>query len=231
MNDKKIKIDLHLHSPYSSTNGTKIKWTSEEEAIRILKDNNIALASFTDHNTFNFDFFTRIQNLALEYSPKVVFLPGIEVDLVRKDGKKGQSIFIFNPKQDLIKLQKHIKKIARKWMYTYQEFLDQLKDFDFLAIPHIGKGSTEDFLKQEDIESCQVDALEVTNLNHTNYKKIIKSNPNYSTVAFSDTHAWNKYPQHTKLITMIEGDPSYENLKTKLLERKNFVKQPHKESE
>ncbi|MGL6125211.1 MAG: PHP domain-containing protein [Metamycoplasmataceae bacterium] len=218
-----VRVDLHLHSYASAQNGDSIKWESVYDAVSRLYKSGVRLASFSDHNVFDVDLYLECTKLGK--TGGMVFLPGIEVNIVRKNGMIANLIYIFPENLSMDQLLK-IKQISKLEIprngITISKANKIFSDFDTIKIPHIGKS---DHFKTEDLEGLEYDAFEVTNLKHSNYLKVTKDGLECSVVAFSDTHIWTSYPQQAKLITEMSLDPiGYKSLKERLKENKIFAK-------
>ncbi len=218
-----MKVDLHLHSYASSQNGDAIKWDSLYDAVSRIYKSGVRLASFTDHNVFDVDLY--LESSKLGKTGGLIFLPGIEVNVVRKNGVIANLIYIF--KEDLaidqlLKIKKITESIPKRGI-TIDNANKIFDDFDVLRIPHIGKS---DHFKSEDLKDLKFDAFEVTNLTHPNYLKTLKDGFISSVVSFSDTHIWKSYPQQKTLVTEIILNPiSYNSLEEKFRENKIFSKE------
>lgn len=218
-----MKVDLHLHSYASAQNGDSVKWDSTHDAVSRLYKAGVRLAAFSDHNIFDVDLYLECSQLGK--TGGMIFLPAIEVNVVRMNGVIANLIYVF-PENLSIDELKEIRRISRveipKNGITINKANIIFNKFDVLKIPHIGKS---DHFKTDDLHNLKYDAFEVTNLNHPNYLKTIKDGLNSSVVAFSDTHIWKSYPQQKTLITEMDLNPiGFESLKNKLAENKIFAK-------
>ncbi|EGZ31719.1 PHP domain-containing protein [Malacoplasma iowae] len=218
-----MKIDLHLHTPASISNGDTIKWSSLYDTLKKLKVNNVEIASFTDHNIFDYELYKKAYQLAL--TGKIKLLPGIEVNVVRKNGIIGHMLIIFNDNltdQELLMLQKEANTILKNGV-SLSNINNLFSNFETIRIIHIGKN---DFFSYEDLEGLNYDAFEITNEMHPNYKQVLKKGFISSVVAFSDTHVWDKYPQQGELVTIVDdiGEKSFNALKKALKQNKIYYK-------
>ena len=220
----KVKVDLHLHSFVSRSNGDGIKWTSLFDAISKLVENNVQIAAFSDHNKLDVNFYIEAKNLA--QTANILLLPAIEVNVVRSDGQIANIIYVFD--QDLEKDQLgKISEIANQEIPKRGISLTKcntiFQDFQTIKIPHVGKS---DHFKYEDLLQIEYDAIEISNENDKNYLSVTKKeNINTSIVAFSDTHKWNDYPQLRRLITLIDLENiSFQDLKEALNKNMNYTK-------
>lgn len=221
-----MKIDLHLHSKLSIPNGDSIKWESDYDSLMKLKKHNIKIAAFSDHNIFNKVWYRKMEQFAK--SGNILLLPAIEANVVRTNGKRGNVIFVFNNElsnDELLKIENISKTQLPKVGVSLKNVNLLFKEFDPIIIPHVGKS---DFLSYEDLIKIKCHAFEITNKNHPNFLSINRKNINSSIVAFSDTHIWKEYPQHSKnLITNINNmkEISFNELKNKLKLNKDYTKE------
>ncbi len=219
-----MRIDLHLHSFVSKQNGdVGIKWIDYKQALRKLIDFNIKIASFTDHNTFNANFYIEARDFAK--TGKLLLLPGIELNVIRKNGFIGHMLIIFSNKlsdENLFKIEQKCRSILKSGI-SINNVNNLFSEFKTIRIIHVGK---TDYFELDDIIDLDYDAIEVTNFNHQNYKKFIKANIPTSIVAFSDTHKWQKYPEQNLLYTDISdlAENEFDELKDRLRNNKNYVK-------
>lgn len=207
-----IKIDLHMHSQYSSINGDKILFESPSEAMIKLKENGVGICAFTDHNIFAKTFYESNKVIANKFGIKL--FPGVEVDVVKNNGQIGHILIIADDSIDLQEFETFVKKNFGKRKISTQGFFSAIKDRNFIVIPHVGKGEHFDFL---DLKDFKVDAIETTNLENPKLLKYnAQSNNRDAVVAFSDTHAWNKYPQNDNVFTYVNDVKTFEELKQEL---------------
>lgn len=218
-----MKVDLHLHSYASSQNGDAIKWESLHDTVSRIYKTGVRLAAFSDHNVFDVDLY--LEATKLGKTGNLIFLPAIEVNVVRKNGEIANLIYVFPEylsQDELLSIKLIAQKSIPKAGITISKANNIFKEFDVIRIPHIGKG---DHFKSEDLSDLIFDAFEVTNMAHPNYLKVLKDGYESSTVAFSDTHIWDKYPQQKTLFTEIALNPiGFDSLKVKLKEHKNYTK-------
>ncbi len=220
----KIKVDLHLHSFISRSNGDGIKWTSLFDSISKLVENNVKIASFSDHNKLDVNFYIEAKNLAK--TANILLLPAIEVNVVRSDGQIANIIYVFDSDleiEELIKISKIANQEIPKRGISLAKCNTIFQEFQTIKIPHVGKS---DHFKYDDLLQVEYDAIEISNENDKNYLSVMKKeNINTSIVAFSDTHKWNDYPQLRRLITLIELENiNFYELKKSLNKNKNYTK-------
>lgn len=220
-----IKIDLHLHSPFSRQNGDGIKWESMYDSISELIKNDIKIAAFSDHNILDVDFYFEAYELAK--TANILILPAIEANVVRSDGKIANIIFVFDnlEKNQLKKISDIARKSLPKRGISLKKCNSIFKDFETIKIPHVGKS---DHFKFDDLIQIEYDAIEITNRNHPNYLNVLKKGIiNTSVVAFSDTHKWDLYPENENLITIIDKikEISFKGLKEVFENKKDYTKE------
>ncbi|MBD5423065.1 MAG: hypothetical protein HDR43_01040 [Mycoplasma sp.] len=220
-----IKVDLHLHSFVSRSNGDGIKWTSLYDAIFKLVENKVQIASFSDHNKLDVDFYLEAKQLAK--TANILLLPAIEVNVVRLDGQIANIIYVFDQdltKEELITISNIANKDIPKRGISLNKCNVIFNDFKTIKIPHVGKS---DHFKYNDLLQIEYDAIEISNENDKNYLSVKKQEGFQSSiVAFSDTHKWNEYPQLKKLITIIPNmkEISFIELKKALSLNKDYTK-------
>lgn len=221
-------IDLHLHSKQSIPNGDSIKWLGYKEVLKLLVSNKYEAISFTDHSIFNYKQYKDMRDYV---DNSIAIFPGIEINVRTQRGAIGNILYIF--REDLNNEElKNLESITKKYLRkegTSSENLDiAFKSFDILKIPHVGKS---DYLDYEDLQKFGYDAFEATNLNHPNYKKVMKRMKKpVSTVAFSDTHIWTNFPQQDTLVTSIDIKDellTFDTLKKVLKQNKNYTKEKY----
>ncbi|MEG2198502.1 MAG: hypothetical protein RRZ34_01445 [Malacoplasma sp.] len=218
-----MRIDLHLHSPSSRDNGDSITWESTIESIKKLYNDKVKMASFTDHNTFNINLYKESREIGK--TGGIVFFPGLEINVVKNNGKIAHMLIIFPETLndgELEKIADISKKILKNGI-SINNINDWYSDFKTIRIIHIGK---DDHFTHNDLAQLNYDAFEITNENHPNYLSVSKKGYISSIVSFSDTHHWNKYPQCKELITIIDdiNEPTFENLKKCLSQNKRYYK-------
>ncbi len=220
-----IKFDLHVYSQDSSYTGSNISDENDLTKLLILQKNKIKVACFSDHDNFYIQNYIERLEIIKKNNINIMLLPGLEVNLRKHNNQIGQAIFVFNPDSNLEELSKlttkEFKFNSNKYSYKNAVELFRNNNFDFMVFPHAGKG--KDNMEWEDIQDSQVDALDVTDFNSSNKKKILK-NKNIPIVYFSDTHTWRKYPQYGKYCSYVDVDDknnfSYEEIKRKINENK-----------
>lgn len=219
-----VKVDLHLHSPFSRQNGDGIKWESLYDSISKLLNNNIKIASFSDHNILDVDFYLEAHKLAK--TANILILPAIEVNVVRGDGKIANIIFVFDnlEKDELKKISTIAKTEIPKRGISLERCKEIFKEFKNIKIPHVGKS---DYFEFCDLEKINYDAIEISNNKNRNYLSVLNKGIKTSIVAFSDTHKWNTYPEQGKLITIIDEleEISFMGLKKALEKNKDYTKE------
>lgn len=219
-----MKIDLHLHSFVSRSNGDAIKWDSLYHSILKLINNNIKIAAFSDHNKLDLNFYYEAEQLSK--TANILLLPAIEVNVVRSDGKIANIIYVFDnqlSKNELEEISLIAKKEIPKRGISLIKCNYIFEKFNPIIIPHIGKS---DHFKYDDLLKIKYDAIEISNAQDTNYLSVIKKGISSSVVAFSDTHKWNDYPQLKKLFTEIKmNEASFKELKKHLEKKQNYTKE------
>ena len=190
-------VDLHLHTDKSRSIGDSIEWSSINDAVLKLKNNDIKIASFTDHDCFSFEYYKKACNFIETNDINLILYPGFELTIRRKNGMKGHILFVFDKDQSNsdIKIENLSLLIAKhknaKGTNLYS-FIEQIKNMNFIMIPHISKSEN---VLYEDLIGLEKYIYHVeANENSVLYKKFCKdSNLKLNPIMFSDTHFWNKY--------------------------------------
>lgn len=155
--DQALKIDLHIHSEYSSNkDGDKVKNNTESNLdilVRKLTTCGIGMCAITDHDTFSYRMYKALKNYEDEDGIIKKVLPGVEFS-VKFDGNKVIHIVtIFNDMNDekIKKLEEILvngngKKMFDKKSQSFsrENYFALLKeiDTDFIMIAHQKKTPT-----------------------------------------------------------------------------------------
>lgn len=153
---KPIKIDLHIHSKYSSIkDGNLVKDNTEENILVLvdgLKKNNIDMCSITDHDSFSYSMYSALKQY--EYSGDIKkVLPGVEFSVLFNDSKVIHIVTIFND-SDIESLKKMDEIIngeigaslydKKKQAFEKDNYFELLRKIgiDFIMIAHQKKTPT-----------------------------------------------------------------------------------------
>lgn len=219
-----MRIDLHMHSPASISNGDSIIWESSTNTATQLYQAQVKMAAITDHNVFDKQLYVDIKEKT--QGTGLIFLPGVEVNVARLNGLIGHLLVIFEPNlsdKQLSDIERTIKIEIPRYGVSINKINKMFSEFKTIRIAHVGKC---EFFDYNDLQELSYDAIEVTNLNHPNYLSAIRKGLVNSVVAFSDTHMWNKYPQQRSYITDIDLDNNdFDELKLKLTNNKIYLKE------
>mgnify|MGYP003302362471 CR=1 FL=1 len=222
---KGLKVDLHIHSVYSSKkDGSKvINNTIQNLPILIdkLNENGIEMCSITDHDYFNYDLYMTLKKQEGVGTIKKV-LPGVEFS-VKFDGDKVIHIVtIFNDQNDekVRKIQDVFERGKGKELYKnnaftrgdYYKVLEQI-DLDFVMIAHQKKSpSSTQKAQNTDVKSLgeerfnelimleYFDAYEFRDKNNEIYNKLYAQEKKYEDklrfITGTDCHDWLSYPYY-----------------------------------
>ena len=222
-----MRVDLHLHSLLSKSNGDSIKFDSYFECFKILKRVKIEMCAFTDHNVFNAEHFVENKDVASKFG--ISLLPGAELNVVRKNNDIAHVLVLFDDDlslEEYKKIQKIISTEGGKRSIRIENLDKVFAEFETIKIPHVGKG---DYATHNDLQSLEHQAIEVPNENHSNYKAYRKNDEGNKTkksiVAFSDTHHWNHYPEIGKVYTSLPEVKNFKELKEVLLTTQDYRKE------
>lgn len=230
-----IKFDLHIHSidsQYKEDDNIVSKSTPENVDVLLqkLNDHKVSLFSITDHNRFNVELYSKIDEMMssddFRYRNVQGIVAGVEFD-VRLDPnmRKCHIICIFDAKNKIENYNKIKEAIDQNKLTDPTDFYEK-EDFETI-LKNIGLNviliacqrsslanssgkhnsmseSTEDLLKM--ISSGYISALE---FQKPNVEGILKSNLkeadiNSSLVMGSDCHEWSAYPMHDGRLKQID---------------------------
>lgn len=91
-----MKIDLHIHTKDDDKNGKRK--ISDEDLILKLKENDVYLASVTEHCTFDIEQF----NFLKKNNENINFIPGIELDVKLIDSQEYKQIILYCENKDFV---------------------------------------------------------------------------------------------------------------------------------
>ncbi|MCR5610004.1 MAG: hypothetical protein K6G26_13175 [Lachnospiraceae bacterium] len=220
--EKPIKIDLHIHSVFSShKDGKKVEFNTEENIpvlISKLKANGVDMCAITDHDRFNYEMYKSLKAYEGKGLQKV--LPGVEFS-VKFDGKKTihiVTIFDDRDEERLKCLEELFEKGIGKEKYINDAYLREdyfalLKEvgLDFIMIAHqkktptstqkphksdvmtLGREAFNDLLFMEYFDAYEFRQRD----NEIFNKKYSLDNDVKEKLRFvtgSDCHDWNYYP-------------------------------------
>lgn len=189
-------VDFHLHSLKSRAIGDSIGWFSTSNTLMQLNNQKIKAFAFSDHDMFDYNFYKEVQKEIADNNYDMVVFPATEITIKRVNGSKGHIVIIFDNKtdeEDLKELEFIISENKNDYGVGIDKFFKAIKDYKFVAIPHIGKS---DYLVYEDLKN-HLDLfkyVEVSNSKVDMYERFCKeSNTKIPYIYFSDTHYWDKH--------------------------------------
>lgn len=223
--DKGIKIDLHIHSVYSSKKDGKKVQNNTIENLSILvgklNEYGIEMCAITDHDSFNYDMYATLKEQEGIGTIKKV-LPGVEFS-VRFDEKKVIHIVtIFNDDneekvkriQDILE-NEEFKKLYNDNAFTRESYYKLLEkiNLDFVMIAHQKKspmttqkphGADVNSLGEERFDELIMleyfDAYEFRDKNNEIYNKLYAQERQFEDklrfITGTDCHDWASYPQY-----------------------------------
>lgn len=221
--EKTINIDLHIHSYASFYKDGSIVDNSKIENIDILlkalETNNINMFAITDHNRFDYELYTKLNEKIKENKIVKKNLPGIEFDVQLDENLPKCHIIAIFDDSDFTKLQnipkviKDYKELSKDESYTMDEFEILIKKIGLKTILIVHQkqsldnktGKTDSLSAACDdpsffLKTCYIDSLEFGS-NRT--EGIVKNSLNDLNIDFplitgSDCHDWNSYPYRDK---------------------------------
>jgi predicted ATP-dependent endonuclease of OLD family len=226
-----IRIDLHIHSnssKYKEEDKVVDNSTTEnvEHLLNILdkEENQITMFSFTDHNRFNSELYSKTKKLLNlnEYTYLKQLLAGVEFDVLLDNGMKPchiLTIFNANTEDEYKKIEKIIKEnyffTKRDGYYTRQQYEEilvkvgiesllivcQRKDLSNQKGNHTSLSDSAynpfEYLKFGYFDALEYQKPGVEGILRNNLTKL---DLDVALVLGSDCHDWSCYPQHSKKI-------------------------------
>ncbi|MFR1525322.1 MAG: hypothetical protein ACLSUV_07430 [Bacilli bacterium] len=238
-----IKIDLHIHSKKSSFKDKDIVKNSDINNISILTNalisNGVNLCSITDHDSFDYQLYSKLKEQETIDNCIKKVLPGVEFTVTfsrNGNSKQLHVIAIFDDEND--EKVKNIGEILKfnssnrpnyncNESYNEEMFLSILSkiDLDTLLIVHQKQTlSSSSKPKQNDANSLGSEALnefilteyfeafEFKNKKNEVFNNLEKQNYENDSLRFitgSDCHDWNVYPQHDSNCKDVEFAHTY----------------------
>lgn len=147
MEQKWLKIDMHMHSYYSSKNKKgdcdKVKEMKAEEFVGILVDANVNIFSITDHNYFSKEFYDEIDKYIENKKLNIRIVNGVEFDVNVDLNDKNSYIHVciyFDDNVDRQKLQEMIDELYKNedLKPSFSQILEKLNALNtkYIIIPH-----------------------------------------------------------------------------------------------
>lgn len=201
-----VKVDLHIHSCYSSgKDGSKVASNTEdniEVLVTRLVDNGVNIAAITDHDTFSYSMYKTLKEQEQKENCIKKILPGIEFTVEFAPDTPIHIVTIFNDSDD--EKVKNLETImtsgigkkaysTSKKFFKKKEYIDVLDEIgiDFVMIAHQKKSLlSQDEPKQNDVRSLNdkdfnevifmdyFDAFEFRNKKNELYNKIFQIDNN-----------------------------------------------------
>lgn len=228
---KGIKIDLHIHSEFSrKKDGEKVAHNTIENLpilVEKLKKNEVEMCAITDHDTFNYELYSKLKNEEKNANCIKKVLPGIEFSVEFVEKKIIHIVTIFDDKDE--EKVKYIEEVMlrgkgktlydkSKEAYSRKNYFEILSEInlDFVMIAHQKKSPcSQDKPQSKDVMSLgkklfnelvfmdYFDAYEFRNKRNEIYNKAysIENNveENLRFITGSDCHRWEFYPNTEKM--------------------------------
>lgn len=219
-----LKIDLHIHTNLSKKTkegdykGDFLVNTAKEK----LKENNVKIFSFTDHNIINIQAYENYYESCTDDDP--LLLLGIELDVLVTKGKKNRTyhtllIFNCNNINNIKEISEELENKYRtkgitdskKRVLTIEEIVELFPKQDYFFIPHAYSdksivtahrdGLVKDAQKMVLLMECALEKVTkqetIANYNNgfnTLLSRNFRSKEDIPYINFSDNHCINNYP-------------------------------------
>lgn len=203
-------FDFHLHSPVSNQKSNeKIAWPTDERVAGYLtKVKDLVAIAFSDHNSFDANFYQKMRDLIEKKSiGRTKLFPAIEIDVRRQASgyqddntnplNKGNVILVFDNFMNWMQLEQ-LATICNKYLHpnepiSFDELNSLFKDFNYFAIAHANKHQSfryEDIVKINHLIAYEVGSLKPS----FDIKRIdAHLHRNYAIVSGNDQHHWNEH--------------------------------------
>ena len=189
-------IDLHCHTIQIKKGESKNRNVTKEKFISSLVKSNVSVVAITNHNYFDYKQYLDFKNNDAE----ILVLPGIELDVVRRNQEIGHCVLVSNPDKihffiDFINSEGLSEKSnAEEFRISLQDFVTKTQKIDGLFLIHYdGKKpyfSEEDFLFLKESLVGNRLFLEPSNLTSA----FVYMSVGYKCLIGSDIKNWDNYP-------------------------------------
>ncbi|MCL8212674.1 hypothetical protein [Mesoplasma whartonense] len=170
-NNKFYKMDLHHHTRdvYEGDGKRDLREEDFDCFFQLLKDKNVKVISFTNHNFIDFDQFRKFNDFIREQHYKLLVFPGIELKFRDDDSNSRHDMEItFDPNQiDILEEwyndffgKEHNEIEAGKYSSNPKHWREIISNKKFLSLnkivllPNKGKNSNKKpFICEEEVES------------------------------------------------------------------------------
>lgn len=241
--NKSIKIDLHIHSKKSFFKDKAVVKNSDIDNIKTLidalLDNKVNLCAITDHDSFDYELYSKLKKEEKKDNCIKKVLPGVEFTVTFKRNnnvKPLHVIAIFNDEDDekVKKIEEILKfdsdnkpKYNHNNTFDEKKFLDILAEIDLDALLIVHQKQTISSIsvpKQNDANSLGIaafnefvlseyfEAFEFKNRKNEVFNNLEKQNFENEALRFitgSDCHEWSVYPKHDSKSNDVEFKHTY----------------------
>lgn len=132
-----MKIDLHCHTKKTKSGDSEKRTVSPEKFAEVLSNNNVRIASCTNHNYFSIEEYDLFKKIGADHA--IMVWPGVELDVYVKS-EAGHIIFICNPNETTL-FDNAIKEMIKG--YSPDSFIRPIEDvlnffnkLDLIIIAH-----------------------------------------------------------------------------------------------
>ena len=222
-----LKIDLHIHSCFSSKkDGKKVKNNTKETLpllVKKLNENEVNICSITDHDTFSYELYSELKKSESEDNTILKVLPGVEFSVKFEHSKEEKVIHVVTIFSDNDETKvKNIESILKDFptssdgSYSETKFIEILRtiDIDTILIAHQKNSLTSKKPRANDANSLgeekffefvytdYFEAFEFKNKrNEIINKNYFLDKPLENDLCFvtgTDCHVWDVYPKEDR---------------------------------
>ena len=187
-----MKIDLHIHTKKIAKGDPETRVMNDSKQFSsILRDNNVGIASITNHYKFDIEHYNDFK------SDEFILLPGVELD-IEYNGKRRQVNIITSPEEasNLLEVTNQINNSSNNLL----KFEDLLKFFDkdkYIIYPDHKRHNNSNSSHWESNDLIQIrkeicNAILIADVNNASTLMILKAH-NFNALIGSDLRDWTKY--------------------------------------
>lgn len=191
-----MKIDIHTHTKKTKQGDSKKRNIDAERFADMVKSTDVKILAITNHNHFDLKQFNEFQSVV----PKIILLPGVELDIRTENGNRAHLLVIANPKYASI-FDKKINYLITgntidSFTITLSDIVPLFKECDPIYVAHyIAKKpdlSDEDIARLVDIVGDENRVLKEAS---NSISAGIYISHGHKSIYGSDVSDWDKYPQ------------------------------------
>ncbi|NQZ66399.1 MAG: hypothetical protein HRT99_04285 [Mycoplasmatales bacterium] len=202
------KIDLHIHTKHNPGEPNDKRYIEPIDFKKIMKNAGISIASITNHNDFNVEYFEKYKG------DSYLLLPGVELDVNDSGGKRFQVNVIFDA-LSAKNLEKKIKNklISPKNCLSREEFINLFKDEKCILFFDYKSGETRiDIHEYENMIDEMNFPASILDSNNVKTQRLLMAHE-YNSLIGSDLKDWSNYVEKDS-IKLLSTNLKIDNFRT-----------------